>query len=161
MHVAFRPFLQAGAGYGEECVKHGVHFNHQTDEWPTPQKLFNELNREFDFELDVAATAANAKCERFYTKHDSGLDSDWAARNWCNPPHSQIKKWVLKARREQLKGHLTVMLLPRRTDTAFFQDSIYNKQNVEVRFIRGRLTFQGAKGQAPFPSMIVIFRPYA
>jgi phage N-6-adenine-methyltransferase len=135
-----------------------IHFSHETDEWATPKKLFNELNSEFDFELDTCATADNAKCARFYTKDDSGLDSEWATRNWCNPPYSQIKKWLLKARREQLKGKLTVMLIPARTDTAFFHDSIYNKPDVEVRFCRGRLKFGDAKNFAPFPSMIVIFK---
>ncbi len=138
-----------------------VHFSRETDEWGTPQQVFNKLNNEFGFQLDTCATAENAKCEIFYTKENSGLDNDWKAVNWCNPPYSDIKRWVLKARREQLKGNLTVMLIPARTDTAFFHDSIYNKANVEVRFFRGRIRFiNPAKklDNAPFPSMIVIFR---
>jgi phage N-6-adenine-methyltransferase len=137
-----------------------VHFSKQTDEWATPIKTFLELDREFSFELDTCATPENAKCARFYTKDDSGLDKEWASRNWCNPPYSRVKYWVLKARREQLKGNLTVMLIPARTDTAFFHDSIYNKPDVEYRFVRGRLKFGDAKDSAPFPSMIVIFRPH-
>lgn len=49
-----------------------------------------------------------------------------------------------------------VMLIPARTDTAWFHDHIYGK--AEVRFIRGRLRFSGAAANAPFPSMIVVFR---
>jgi site-specific DNA-methyltransferase (adenine-specific) len=139
-------------------VRSAVFFSRKTDEWETPQKLFDALNREFDFKLDVAATSENAKCERFYTKEDSGLDHDWLERNWCNPPYSQIGKWVLKARREQLKGNLTVMFIPARTETIWFHDSIYQKPNVEIRFLRKRVVFVGAKWNAPFPSMIVIFR---
>ena len=47
------------------------------------------------------------------------------------------------------------MLIPARTDTKWFHDYIYGKQ--EVRFLPGRLKFGGATTAAPFPSMIVIF----
>lgn len=49
-----------------------------------------------------------------------------------------------------------VMLLPARTDTAWFHDYIYGK--AEIRFIRGRLKFGGIKNSAPFPSMVCVFR---
>ena len=42
-------------------------------EWETPQDLFDELNREFNFTLDPCATVENAKCEKFYTVEDNGL----------------------------------------------------------------------------------------
>lgn len=54
-------------------------------------------------------------------------------------------------------GTLVVMLIPARTDTSYFHDYIYHK--AEIRFIRGRLKFGDAKQSAPFPSMVVIFRP--
>ena len=136
-----------------------VNFSHNTDEWATPQGFFDKVSAEFGpFDLDVCATDDNRKCERYYTIANSGLDNPWAAKNWCNPHYSAIKEWVRKARREQLKGNMTVMLLPARTDTTIFHDSIYQKPNVQIRFIKGRLTFVGAKDQAPFPSMLVIFQ---
>ena len=138
-----------------------VHFSHKTDEWATPQSFFNSVASEFGpFDLDTCATSENSKCENYYTESNSGLDNDWAARNWCNPPYSRIKDWVLKARREQLRGNMTAMLIPARTDTAIFHDSIYNQKDVEIRFIRGRLKFGDSKNSAPFPSMLVIFRPF-
>ena len=51
-----------------------------------------------------------------------------------------------------------VLLIPARTDTAYFHDYIYQKENVETRFLRGRLKFGDGKNSAPFPSMVVIFR---
>ena len=51
-------------------------------------------------------------------------------------------------------GTIVVCLVPARTDTKWFQDYCLKG---EVRFIRGRLTFEGAKNPAPFPSAIVIF----
>ena len=50
-------------------------------------------------------------------------------------------------------------LLPARTDTQWFHNYIYNKCGVEIEFIKGRLKFGDAKNSAPFPSMVVIFKP--
>lgn len=47
------------------------------------------------------------------------------------------------------------MLIPARTDTRAFHEYIYHK--AEIRFIRGRLKYGGAKYNAPFPSMVVVF----
>lgn len=136
-----------------------VHFSHKTDAWATPQDFFNSVSREFGpFDLDVCASPDNAKVATYYTEEQNGLEQPWASKNWCNPPYSDIKAWVQKARREQLKGNMTVMLIPARTDTAVFHDSIYKQPNVDIRFIRGRLKFGGQKNSAPFPSMVVIFR---
>lgn len=64
-----------------------------------------------------------------------------------------------KRMRRLLRGGDTtvVMLIPARTDTAYFHDYIYKKH--AVRFIRGRLHFNESKSAAPFPSMVVIMRP--
>lgn len=52
-------------------------FSRQSDEWATPQSLFDTLNAEFGFTLDACATAENAKCPVFYTKDEDGLLADW------------------------------------------------------------------------------------
>lgn len=36
-------------------------------EWATPQDVFDDLDAEFGFELDVCATDENAKCSRYFT----------------------------------------------------------------------------------------------
>lgn len=41
---------------------HEALFSSATDEWSTPNAFFQALNAEFRFELDVCATAENAKC---------------------------------------------------------------------------------------------------
>lgn len=72
---------------------------------------------------------------------------------WCNPPYGrQIGAWVKNAAEVD---STVVMLLPARTDTAWFHDYIYGK--AEIRFIRGRLKVGGSKNSAPFPSMVVVF----
>ena len=140
-------------------MKTDVMFSSKTDEWPTPQSLFDELNEEFHFTLDPCSTDENAKCEKHYTKEQDGLAQSWEReRVFCNPPYGrEIGKWVEKCYTEHLKpGTLTVMLIPSRTDTKWFHEFIWGK--AEIRFIKGRLKFGEASNSAPFPSMIVIFK---
>ena len=52
-------------------------FSRESDEWSTPQDLFDKLNEEFKFTLDPCATAENAKCKRYFTAEQNGLLQDW------------------------------------------------------------------------------------
>lgn len=131
-----------------------VLFSHKSDEWETPQNLFDELNQEFNFDVDVCATPENAKCDKFFTIEQDGLTSWWHGNVWCNPPYSEIKYWVEKAYN---RTGLSVLLVPARTDTKWFHEYCYQNPNCEIRFIKGRLKFNNSKNSAPFPSMILIF----
>jgi len=136
-----------------------VMFSSKTDEWSTPQKFFDGLNAEFRFDLDPCASAENFKCKNYFTKEEDGLNQDWGGHSvFCNPPYGrQIPKWVEKGFNESKKPKTTVvMLLPARTDTSWFHDYCYGK--AEIRFVRGRLRFGGCVYNAPFPSMVVVFR---
>lgn len=140
-------------------------FSHKSDLWSTPQKLFDELNEEFHFTLDVAASPENAKCKEYLTESDNGLRLDWEKHTcFMNPPYSQISEWLKKASIENAKGSTVVCLIPSRTDTRYWHQYIWNKaanrpyDGVEVRFIQGRLKFGDSKNSAPFPSCVVVFR---
>lgn len=132
-------------------------FQSNSEEWATPQAFFNEIDKEFHFTLDPCATKENAKCKHFYTKADNGLEKSWDnERVFCNPPYGRtISKWIEKSSKQM--GGIVVMLIPARTDTKYFHEYIYQKENVEIRFIKGRLKFGNSKNSAPFPSMIIIF----
>lgn len=131
-----------------------VLFSSKSENWETPPQLFQALDAEFHFELDVCALPENAKCSRYYTTDDDGLSQPWNGTCWCNPPYGRsVSAWVKKAAESETT---VVMLLPARTDTKWFHEYIYGK--AEVRFIKGRLKFGGSKYNAPFPSMVVIFR---
>lgn len=137
-------------------MKSNVVFSSSSDEWTTPKELFESLNNEFIFTLDPCSTEENHLCERYYTKEQDGLSKKWGGAVFCNPPYSQIAKWVKKAYEEALQGTTVVLLVPARTDTRWFHEYIYNKH--EIRFIKGRLHFSGSKQAAPFPSMVVIMK---
>lgn len=129
-------------------------------DWETPEWLFETLNKEFCFDLDVCANSENHKCSRYFTAEQNGLAHSWSGyRVWCNPPYGRaIPSWVEKAEKEVAENgcKLAVLLLPARTDTEWFHRFVYGK--AEVRFLRGRIKFVGAKYVAPFPSMVVIYR---
>lgn len=139
--------------------KNSILFSSKKEDWETPQKLFDELNKEFNFTVDVASSDNNYKVNKHYTIKENGLIQNWDNEIvWCNPPYGRtIEKWVEKAWNSSA---LVVMLLPARTDTKWFHKYIYKKDIVEIRFIKGRLKFGDSKNSAPFPSMIVIFYPF-
>ena len=133
-------------------------FSSKTDMWSTPQKFYDKLNKEFNFDLDPCATIDNAKCDLYFTKEENGLKQDWQGYTvFVNPPYGRVlKEWVQKCYEESLKPNTkVVMLIPARTDTIYFHKYIYNIAN--IRFLKGRLKFGENKNSAPFPSMIVVF----
>ena len=155
---------------GEGNGRTNVMFSSLSDEWETPQHIFDDLHKEFDFTYDLAATRDNAKCKNYFTTADDALVQDWAAvgrRGWLNPPYSRrlCKQFIEKAAEERLRGFLTVALLPARTDTKMFHQYIYDKdiwqprEGIDIRLLAGRLKFSGSENSAPFPSMVVVFKP--
>jgi site-specific DNA-methyltransferase (adenine-specific) len=159
-----------------------VMFSKASDEWTTPQELYDALHAEFWFIVDAAATKHNAKCPNYYGIDDGDVSSrpycwgdallnEWSAidhtagAHWCNPPYSKCPEFVAKAAQERLRGALTVMLLPARTDTRWFHAHLWDAKThrpqtgIELRFVKGRLKFGDSANSAPFPSMVVVFRP--
>ena len=130
----------------------------KTDNWATPQTLFDALDREFRFTLDVCADPDNAKCDRFFTKEDDCLIQDWGeAVCWMNPPYGHaIKQFLQKAHEATKRGATVVCLVPAKTDTKWWHDVAMKH---EIRLIRGRLKFGNAKHPAPFGSAIIVMRP--
>lgn len=124
-------------------------------DWATPQWLFDLLDEEFHFTLDVCASADNAKCEAYYSQ--SALDQRWRGICWMNPPYGkEISKWVTHAWAAAKRGNATVVcLLPARSNCDWWRFVIEG----EVRFIRKKLQFEGASGVSMFPNVIVVFRP--
>lgn len=149
-----------------------VLFSTGKNDWGTPPELFAALDAEFHFTCDAACTPRNGLPVRSHIY--SALECDWSedgdysdVRVFVNPPYSGglQHKFIAKAAEEAKNGALVVMLLPARTDTKSFHAHIWDAEKhqprpgVEVRFLKGRLKFVGAKDGAPFPSMVVVFRP--
>lgn len=137
-----------------------VHFSSESNEWETPEKLFDQLNKLYGpFDLDPCATNKNFKCDKYYTKEDDGLTKTWFGKVFMNPPYgNQISKWIEKAYNESLRGIEIVCLIPARTDTSYFHK--FCLRYGTIIFLKGRIKFKNRNfkiNSAPFPSMIVIF----
>ena len=123
--------------------------------------IFNQLNREFNFTLDAAASDDNAKCEKYYTIDDDALEKDWSNEVvFCAPPNDKVNKgnFIKKAWDESRKGAVVVLFLPVDTSTKLF---LYEILKGQVRFIHGRLKFYTngiiRKDASTYPSMICVF----
>lgn len=122
-----------------------VIFSSASDEWSTPSEVYDALHKEFGFVDDPCPLGGNV----------SGLMREWRSPCFVNPPYSEIGEWMAKAELEAQAGKTVVCLVPSRTDTRWWHK--YAMKAKEIRFIRGRLKFGGAKHGAPFPSAVVVF----
>jgi site-specific DNA-methyltransferase (adenine-specific) len=130
-------------------------FSSNKQDWQTPDSLFDDLDNEFGFSIDVASSDENCKCENHFTMENSGLDKQWIGTCFMNPPYNEMYDWIRKAYTESQHGATVVALIPARTDTRYFHDFCMKAE--ELRFIRGRLKFSNCDNSAPFPSVLVVF----
>ena len=145
-----------------------IMFSSKSDEYETPLWLFDMLDDIFHFTLDPAASYLSYMCENYYTIADDGLSQDWDNETWfINPPFSEAKKWVEMAAQGFMNGESEgVMLLPVRTDTKYWHESIWPVAHYAL-FVKGRLKFVNRvmpliagdrkPTSAPFPSVILMF----
>ena len=143
-----------------------IHINND-DNYATPPELYNELNKEFNFNFDPCP----------YNEGEiinDGLKIDWGKSNFVNPPYSQKLKeqFIIKGIEEMKKGNVSVFLIPVSTSTKLFHDYIKPNAN-EIIFLKGRVKFGKLKNDGEFyyplnkygkvqsgtkDSMIVIFK---
>ena len=136
---------------------HRIMVSSKTNEWATPQSLYDELNQEFQFTLDPCATKKNHKCDKYYTIQDDGLLKRWEGVVFMNPPYGgNTKAWIQKAYQESLKGAVVVCLIVSATDRSYWHDYIF-PYAAQIRFLRGRLKFGDSKTTAPFSSAVIVF----
>lgn len=108
------------------------------------------------------------------------FEHPWHGKVWLNPPYGPISlltAFVAKAVHEVYyeNAELVCALLPARTGTPWWQEYVcqgaefarispftstpdtYHQALSRVHFRRGRITFVGAKNQAPFASAVVVW----
>lgn len=123
-------------------------FTSYSQDWNTPKALYEELNKEFNFDFDPCPNNPDF----------DGLNIEWGKSNFINPPYiTKLQdQFIEKAYYESLKGKICVLLIPARTSTKRWHKYIlpYAK---EIRFLKGRLKFNDTGKPAPFCSAIVVF----
>ena len=146
-----------------------VVFSKASDLWRTPPDLFAALDAEFDFGLDAAALpdGSDSLCLRWLF---DAVRADWAPLAWgraiwVNPPYGKCRQFIAHATAAASRGATVVALVPARTDTRWWFTHVWDgtlhrpRPGVEVRFLKGRLKFSGSANSAPFPSVVLVFRP--
>lgn len=154
--------------------------------WGSDQRVYNAMNKEFNFDLDAAASKDNSKCPFFIGIEENALLVDWSKMLncqiktvWINPPYGRgrIKDFMYKCIEQKGKGVTSVLLVPATLDAQWLPI----QEISEIRIITGgRLTFLSpcdytVKGKNGKParlikkgeavagntkgSMFVIFRP--
>lgn len=117
-------------------------YNYQSNEndYKTPPELYQialdtyGINK---FGLDACCIDENIPAEKYYKYGEKdGLKEPWGNHTWCNPPFNECQKWVKKAYEESKKGASIVMLIPVRTETAYWHEYILKNPYVEVNFLR-------------------------
>jgi len=135
-------------------------FESTKQEWKTPDNVFDPLDEEFHFDIDLAADKTNHKCKRYFSEKNNALIKDWRGTCWLNPPfgnkYGTIKDWVRKSYEESMKNNIIVMLIPTRTNTNWWSE--YVMKSKEIRFIRGRPKFGDSKHGLPQPLAIIVFK---
>lgn len=117
-----------------------------TDEWQTPQWLFDELNKEFNFDADACATKANTKCDKYFKdalNHAYWFDTKAV---FMNPPYSNPKPFIEKA---WFESQLRIVVCLLKVDTSTQWWSIFwdyqrhrARPGCEIRFLPKRVKFE-------------------
>ena len=130
------------------------------DEARTPGAVYWWVTKIFGkCDIDLAATAENALCDRYFTKEDDALSQLWGGgefgeRGWCNPPYSEPDKWISAAIWEaQETGFETLMLLPSLNSNKYEQ-KIFEFARF-IFFFVGRIQFLRPDGR-PFTKTVPV-----
>jgi len=142
----------------------------KSQEWETPQKLFDRLDEVFHFEMDVACTEENCKCpDGLFSPDVSGLGENWYGRVFCNPPYgrichptSSLSDWIHMAyyHVHRRKGaDLALLLIPSSTEMKAWRNYIWKYAKYLIP-LYGRIKFEidgKSVGSSPKGSAIVVF----
>lgn len=132
------------------------------DDWETPDCVLERVRMVGQIGLDPCAPVGRnpVGARIVYDERKDGLSFSWVAAideiTFINPPYSQLRRWVNRC--DEGWQCEVIALVPARTDTRAWNEISPNV----VAFWRGRLTFRGAQGPAPFPSALLYWgdRPW-
>ena len=129
--------------------------------WQTPPDLLSSIlaaagRREFDLDPCSPRDDGPVPAALRWTERDDGLSREWQGLVFVNPPYSRaLPRWVAKCAAEADAGATVIGLVPTRTDTRWWHNSVVGQGDVIA--LKGRLKFGGGAGSAPFPSAIIVW----
>ena len=117
-----------------------------SDNWASPQSLWKNLNREFSFTIDAAASVENTLVvERFWTEEDDALQQDWTKESnvYCNPPYSEIPSFLVHAH----KPEVAAFLVPSRFQALWWMKLVLMNPHLhEIRHLLRNPRFRAPEG---------------
>jgi phage N-6-adenine-methyltransferase len=133
----------------------------ERDDYCTPDNLFKKLDAVFNFNLDVAASRSNAKCQFYHTINDSALECEWGGRVWCNPPFSQKEAFLKQAIASRNSAEVICVLVPNSArESKWFRE--YAMQATEIINLYPRVNYcldgEERKGVS-FGSCLLVYYP--
>ncbi|HFE8709287.1 TPA: DNA N-6-adenine-methyltransferase [Escherichia coli] len=140
-------------------IIHVGRYHGGSDCWRTPPLLFRNLHREFNFNLDGAATKHDTLLPRFT---DDIHNQSWVGeRVFCNPPFSMAEKFLLKAP----EADVCVCLVPHRSKTTYWLRCVYTNPFLhEIRTLHRAVKYlppagkKGVVARSPFASCVLVYR---
>jgi hypothetical protein len=137
-----------------------IYAGSRSDEWGTPQALWDILNAQYFFIFDLAASAANTKCGAYFSKDASFLNAllpDFPLMFWLNPPFSLSREFFRKLRlmreeNDEIRG--VAIYKASNTETETWQKEIFPATSW-IHFLAKRVNYEGCGKSAPFPSALI------
>ncbi len=129
--------------------------------WRTPQDLLASIlaaGGRCEFDLDPCSPSSDGPvpATTHWTEVDDGLSRPWRGLVFVNPPYSRaLPHWVAKCAAEATAGAVIIGLVPSRTDTRWWHNSVAGQADVIA--LKGRLKFGASTSSAPFPSAVVVW----
>ncbi len=120
----------------------------KSDNYVTPKRVFEAMKEHFNIGIDVCFDPCPLDFDV------DGLKIDWQSLNFVNPPYSLLKEFVWKAILESVSNRWSMMLLPAKTDQAWF----HSIKQFKIHWFQGRLKFEGEKDSATQPHFLVLVK---
>lgn len=122
----------------------------------TPVSFLDIVEEEFGhLAFDLASSDENCVVMDHFTERDNALVQPWhkiRGWSWLNPPYGNIGAWAKKCHEESRLGAKVLFLVPASVGSNWYRDWVYNK--CEVRFLNGRITFEGH--DTPYPKDLML-----
>ena len=128
-------------------------FGGKKDEVETPKEILRDLKKVFKVKKFFDPCPFERK------EGWDGLVGHWENVTFCNPPYSQIDKWLAKGVEECQKRQVkSIFFVPARTYTKYWGSLVF-PEATELWFFEGGVKFTGYDRKCPFGVVLIIYDP--
>lgn len=126
----------------------------ERDDWQTPQWLFDELDKQYKFDIDCCATKENSKCPASSDDFER-IGPMQVSICWMNPPFTKAKE-MFKHFFKVVNSGVAIYRCDN-LETSIWQDIILPNASW-ILIPKGRISYEGKVGKGSrFPSALIGF----